>query len=160
MPQSLDTPDETQRQKQKLIQQTQQKPQKDNIQTQPAEQQSSDSESDTDSITIPQPMLSPTKKRTQSPEEQQSFLYCRGQIDVRGQLKKRYTLYPNQLYRYIKEKHYKTKTTEDDSELGTYFEETEIETKFGPRTLYMEYKEEQDALRQKCRWNGKMNNKL
>ena len=119
----------------KPIQQTQRKPQKDNIQTPPAEQQSSDSESDTDSMTIPQPTLTPTEKRTLSPEEQQSFLYWRGQIDVGGgQLKIRYTLYPNQLYRYLKEKKiYKSKAAAE-SELEMYFEKTEIETDYGPKT--------------------------
>ena len=41
-----------------------------------------------------------------------------------------------------------------------YYEKTEIETKDGPKTLYMTYKEEQDILRQQCCWNDKMNNKL
>ena len=41
-----------------------------------------------------------------------------------------------------------------------YYEKTEIETDNGPKTYYMKYKEEQDALRQECRWNDKMNNKL
>ena len=67
IPQSHVTPDETNRQQQQPTQQTQQKPQKDNIQTQPAEQQLSDSESDTDSSdsdlkTIPQPTLIPNGK--------------------------------------------------------------------------------------------------
>ena len=156
IPQSHNTPDETQRKQQKPIQQTQQQPPKDNIQTQPAEQQSSDSESETDSITtIPQPTLTPNEKRTLSSEEQQSFLYWRGQMSE----EERHTLYPNQLYRYINEKHFNNKT-EAEPELEMYFEKTEIEREYGLKTLYTIYKEEQDTLRQECRWNDKINNRL
>ena len=165
IPQSHVTPDETNRQQQQPTQQTQQKPQKDNIQTQPTEQQLSDSESDTDSSdsdlkTIPQPTLIPNGKRTLSPEELQSFLYWRGQVRVGGYLKKRCTLYPNQLYRYFRDKRFYKNKSAAESELEMYYEKTEIETDNGPKTYYMKYKEEQDALRQKCRWNDKMNNKL
>ena len=165
IPQSHVTPDETNRQQQQPTQQTQQKPQKDNIQTQPTEQQLSDSESDTDSSdsdlkTIPQPTLTPNGKRTLSPEELQSFLYWRGQVRVGVYLKKRCTLYPNQLYRYFRDKRFYKNKSAAESELEMYYEKTEIETDNGPKTYYMKYKEEQDALRQKCGWNDKMNNKL
>ena len=52
--------------------------------------------------------------------------------------KKRYKLYPNQLYSYIQDK---------PEELERYFEKTEIETKHGTKTLYMKYKKEEDILR-------------
>ena len=75
-------------------------------------------------------------------------------------MKKRCKLYPNQLYRYFRDKRFYKNKSAAESELEMYYEKTEIETDNGPKTYYMKYKEEQDALRQECRWNDKINNKL
>ena len=144
----------TQQQKtqEKPTQQIKQQPQKDNRQIQSTEQQPPNPEPQTiTKTTTPQPTSTPTEKRTLSPEEQQSFLYWRGLVDVGGgSKKKRYKLYPNQLYRYIQDK---------PVELKRYFKKTEKETKHGTKPLYMKYKEEEDILQQQCRWND-MNNQM
>ena len=67
-------------------------------------------------------------------------------------MKKRYELYPNQLYRHISENIHKNEKMYK-AQLETFFEKTTIETEYGPKDYYMSYKEQEDYLRQQCRGN-------
>ena len=153
-PQRHNTPQVTQRQN-KLIQKPEQQPQ--------TELQIYDTETDSDSdsdATQPQLTLTNYEKQTLSLEEQTSYLYWRGLIKFEGSLKRRYSLYPNQLYRHIKRKRYKNKTP-CEAELKTIFEYITIKTENGNFFFfYTSYKQEEDFLRQKCRENDiqRMNN--
>ena len=95
-PQSYDTTNETQKQTQqqktqeKPTQQIQQQPQNDNKPTQPTEQLPTNPEPQTLTTTAtPLPTLTPFERRTLSPEEQQSYLYWRGLVDIGGGSKKK-----------------------------------------------------------------------
>ena len=106
----------------------------------------SESDSDTE---FTEPILSEYEKQTLSEYEQNSFLYWRGKIKFEGQTKKRYELYPNQLYRHISSNIHKNRKIYK-AQLKRFFEKTTIETKDGPKDHYMNYKEQEDYLRQKC----------
>lgn len=91
--QTYDTPNETQKtfQQQKTQdQQTQQQPQNENNPIQPTEHQPANPKPQiVTTMTTPLPTLTPLEKQTLSHEEQQSFLYWTGLVDVGATSKKR-----------------------------------------------------------------------
>ena len=86
-------------------------------------------------VTRTPPTLTPYEKTVYSSERQKHILYWRGYVEWGGRMKKRYELYPNQLYQLI--------TNQD--ELDTYYEKTES-------GRYMNYKDIQDEIRQSSRY--------
>ena len=65
------------------------------------------------------PTLAHYEQTNYSPQRQKHTLYWRGYVEYNGNLKKRYDLFPNQLYQVIRQKDPKSK------EFDTYFKKTE-----------------------------------
>ena len=89
-----------------------------------------DTETKTDTKTKPQvtrtpPTLTPYEKTVYSPERQKHILYWRGYVKWGGRMKKRYDLFPNQLYQII------TSQNPNCKELDTYYEKNRIRTIHG-----------------------------
>ena len=81
------------------------------------------------------PTLSHYEQTFYSPQRQKHSLYWRGYVEYNGNLRKRYDLFPNQLYQVIEQKDPKSK------EFDTYFKNT------------FEYNDIQNEIRQTSRHN-------
>ena len=82
----------------------------------PTNQLTANPQPQTDTTTTARlPTLSSIEKKTLSPDKQQLVLYWRGQVNFQGKMKKRYNLYPNQLYQ----------VTINPKELEKYFDKIE-----------------------------------
>ena len=106
----------------------------ENTQTENDTQTETDTETETqpkpDTITVrkpkqTRPTLSHYEQTNYSPQRQKHTLYWRGYVEYNGNLKKRYELFPNQLYQVIRQKDPKSK------EFDTYFKKTRVR-----RTIY------------------------
>ena len=125
----------------------------ENTQTENDTQTETDTETETetetetqpkpDTITVrktkqTRPTLTHYEQTNYSPQRQKHTLYWRGYVEYNGNLKKRYDLFPNQLYQVIRQKDLKSK------EFDTYFKKAESE-------LCIEYSDIQNEIRQTSR---------
>lgn len=84
--------------------------------------------------------LSIIEKQILSFDEQQSFQYWTGKVNFGGKMKKRYDLFPNQLYHLIS----------NPKELETYFDDIE-------RGKQIKYKDRQNELRKQNKYKKTRN---
>ena len=92
-------------------------------------------DTETETTTTKRPTLNSYQKVAYSPERQRHTFYWRGYVNFEGKMKKRYELYPNQLYRVITDK----------NEIEIYYKKDES-------VGYYQYKDIQNEIRQKSRY--------
>ena len=97
-----------------------------------------ETETETETTTTKRPTLNSYEKMVSSLERQIQTLYWRGYVNFEGKMKKRYELYPNQLYRVIT----------DRNELEIYYKKDES-------GHYSQYNDIQNEIRQANRYFDK-----
>ena len=97
-----------------------------------------ETETETETTTTKRPTLNSYEKMVSSLERQIHTLYWRGYVNFEGKMKKRYELYPNQLYRVITDRN-----------------ELEIYCKKDESGHYSQYNDIQNEIRQASRYFDK-----